>query len=65
MAPVAEISQPPIPPEAFDRFPGKWVAIREGQVVADADTLEALEGDDRVKPSDTRFRVPERDAKFF
>ncbi len=65
MAPVAEFSQSPVPSEAFERFPGKWVAIRGGDVVAAADTLQALTADERVEDSDIRFRVPEPDAHFF
>jgi len=64
MAPVVEISQPPVPAEVFDRFPGRWVAVDDGEVVADAATLEELEADERVGLDHTRFRVPEKDAKF-
>jgi len=65
MAPVVDISQPPVPAEVFDRFPGRWVAVDDGEIVADAPTLEDLEADERVGPAHTRFRVPEKDAKFF
>lgn len=65
MAPVVEISEPPVPAEVFDLFPGRWVAVDDGEIVADAATLEELEADDRVGPGHTRFRVPEKDTKFF
>jgi hypothetical protein len=65
MGPVAEISGPPVPSDAFDRFPGRWVAVRDGDIVADADTLEELQADGHVSDDDTCFRVPEEGAKFF
>jgi Family of unknown function (DUF5678) len=65
MSAVIEISQPPVPADAFDRFPGRWVAINDGDIVADAPTLEELEADERVSKNHTRFRVPEKDSKFF
>jgi len=64
MAPVVEISQPPIPAEAFEHFRGRWVAISDGHIVADADTLEELDADPRAGADDTRFRVPVEGAKF-
>jgi hypothetical protein len=64
MAAAVDISPLPVPVEAFDRFPGRWVAIRDGDVVADARTLEELEADARTGSSDTVFRVPEPGSKF-
>jgi uncharacterized protein DUF5678 len=64
MAAVVEISPPPVPAEAFERFPGRWVAIRDGDVVADGRLLEDLEADQRVEITDTVFRVPEPGSKF-
>jgi Family of unknown function (DUF5678) len=64
MAPVAEISPPPVPAEAFERFPGRWVAVRDGKIIADADSIEELEANRLVTPEETFFRVPEPGAKF-
>ncbi len=64
MAPVVEVSPQPVPAEAFERFPGRWVAVRDGEVIADAAKIEGLESDDRVEPDDTFFRVPEPNSKF-
>jgi hypothetical protein len=50
---------------AFKRFAGRWVALKRGRVVADAESLEKLEADARVGRSDTRFLVPKKDSKFF
>jgi Family of unknown function (DUF5678) len=61
---LVDISPLPVPVEAFDRFPGRWVAIRDGDIVADASTLEELEADTRTDSSDTVFRVPEPGSKF-
>jgi Family of unknown function (DUF5678) len=58
------VSPPPVPEDAFERFPGRWVAVRDGHIVADAATLEGLEADPKVSIADTFFRVPEPNSKF-
>jgi Family of unknown function (DUF5678) len=63
--PIAEVSRPPVPQEAFERFPGRWVALRNGEVVADADTEDELRADNRVESTDTYFLVPQADAHFY
>ena len=65
MAPLAEVAKSPIPKEAFERFPGRWIALREGEIVADAATEDELERDDRVESTDTFFRVPDPSTHFF
>ncbi|MFY9489125.1 MAG: hypothetical protein WAP35_10600 [Solirubrobacterales bacterium] len=65
MSPVAELSQSPIPADAYDKFPGQWVAIRHGQIVANADSFEALKAREEVLESDVLFRVPEQNAHYF
>ncbi len=65
MAPTAEISKPPVPQEAFEQFPGKWIALRDGEIVADADTEDGLRHDDRVLSTDALFRVPEASTHFY
>lgn len=64
MASVVEVSPPPVPAEAFARFPGRWVAVRDGEVIADAATIEELEANPLVLPADAFFRVPEPNSKF-
>jgi len=64
MAAAVEISPPPVPVGVFERFPGRWVALRDGDVVANARTLEELEADERATAADTLFRVPEPGSKF-
>jgi hypothetical protein len=63
--PVAEIAKPPIPKEAFERFPGRWIALRQGEIVADAATEDELRQDDRVESTDTIFLVPEPSRHFY
>ncbi len=64
MAPVVDVSPPPVPAEAFERFSGRWVAVRDGEIVADASTIEELETRQPVEAADTFFRVPEPNSKF-
>jgi len=59
MAPLAEIAQLPVPADAFGQYAGRWIALRGGQVIADADTLTELDADPRVDSGDTRFRGPQ------
>jgi hypothetical protein len=59
------VSKPPVPQEAFERFPGRWVALRGGEVIADAKTREKLQQDEHVESSDTLFRVPDASTHFY
>ncbi len=65
MAIAEEVSQLPVPADVFERFGGRWVAIRGERVVADATTLAELDANPDVEPSDTRFLVPESESYFF
>jgi hypothetical protein len=65
MAPIATLSKPPVPQEAFDDYAGKWIALRDGEIVADADTEDGLRQDDRVLSTDALFRVPEASTHFY
>jgi Family of unknown function (DUF5678) len=62
---ASTISKPPVPQEAFDRFPGRWVALRDGEIIADAKTEEKLRQDERVESTDALFRVPETSTHFY
>lgn len=62
---IAEVSKSPVPQEAFDRFPGRWIALRDGEIVADAATDDELRQDDRVQSTDALFRVPEAATHFY
>ncbi len=65
MAPIAEVSKSPVPQEAFDQFPGRWIALRDGEIIADAATDDELRQDDRVESTDALFRVPEASTHFY
>jgi Family of unknown function (DUF5678) len=62
---IAVVSKPPVPQEAFDRYPGRWIALRNGEIVADAATEVELREDARVESDDTLFRVPEASTHFY
>ena len=55
---------PPLIPEGIEQYSGRWVAIRHRKVVADAKSLRALEKDERFRPDDSTFRVPDRGTWF-
>lgn len=64
--PAESISSPPIPEEVFERYPGKWVAIREGRtVIATADTHDELVADERLEETDTLYYVPKEYTLFY
>ena len=62
---VAEVSKSPVPQEAFERFPGRWIALRDGEIVVDAATEAELRKDRRVESSDALFEVPEAATHFY
>lgn len=64
---VAEsnIAQSPLPAGASEKYPGKWIAVRAGEVVASADELEDLRADERIEPDDALYHVPPQGAYFF
>lgn len=62
---AVEVARSPVPRDAFDRFPGRWIALRDGEVVADAAILEELRQDERVELTDALFRVPEPSTHFY
>lgn len=64
MAPIVEVSLPPVPAEAFERYPGRWIAVRDGRVVADGLTIEQLEANPHVESGDAFFRIPKTNSKF-
>ena len=61
---MAESTQP-VPAEAFEQHEDKWVAIRDGHVVAAASDLDELVADERVEPKDTLYHVPSSSTRFY
>lgn len=62
---TAEIARSPLPADAEDVYGGKWIALREGEVVASADTFDELVANDVVRATDVLYRVPEAGSYFF
>jgi hypothetical protein len=54
-----------IPTEVFEQYAGKWVAVRDGSVVAAAESLEELRENPEVTRADAVFVVPDRSSSFF
>ena len=59
------IAQAALPEGISDAYAGRWIAVRGGEVVADAETLGELTDDSRVRDDDTFFRVPPPNSAFF
>jgi hypothetical protein len=59
------IAAPPVPEEAFERFPGEWIAVRGDMIIASADSLEELERNSTVKSTDTLVLVPDPSTHFY
>ena len=59
-----EVARSPLP-KSVEKYAGKWVAIRDGRIVASAETLDELYENPRVKDTDAVYPVPERGAYFF
>jgi hypothetical protein len=61
---TVQVARSPLP-EGVEQYAGRWIAIRGDEVVADAETLEALRNDDRVRETDVLYRAPERGSYFY
>jgi len=59
------IAESPVPHEAFEHFPGKWVAVRGSTIIASADSLEELESNPSVENTDTLVLVPDPTTHFY
>jgi hypothetical protein len=59
------IAQSPLPRGAAATYPNRWVAVRHGEIIADADTLEELTADDRVQSDDTLYHVSPPGTYFY
>lgn len=64
LAPL-QIAQPALPEGVAEVYAGRWIAVRGGEVIADAETLGELTDDARVKDDDTFFHVPPPNSAFF
>ena len=62
---TATTSQAPMPAKALKKYADKWVAIRDGRIVAHADTLPALLGNNRVRRGDAYYRVPSSTTLYY
>jgi len=58
------ISLPPVPAEAYERYPGQWVALHCGRIVAASPEREELERDERLSGGEIIFHVPST-TQFF
>lgn len=59
------VSQPPVPAEAFEKYPDQWIAIRDAKIVAAAPTIEELDANEAVEDTDTLFLVPDPSTHFY
>jgi len=53
------------PKEDLSPYMGRWIAIRDGKVVASDLSLSALRSQPEVKPSDVFMPVPRTRAGYF
>jgi hypothetical protein len=59
------IAQSPIPAEAYEKYRGCWVAIRDDRIVAAHEDYEALVANPEVQKEDVLFHVrPEGTLRF-
>lgn len=59
------VSTSPLSAEEYEKYGGQWIAVRDGDVIAHADSFEALAENEEVRSTDVLFRVPEAGAYFF
>jgi len=49
----------------LDRYDGRWVAVREGRVVADAEDEQTLRADPEVRDGDDVYPIGEPPSGFY
>jgi hypothetical protein len=59
------VSAFPLSAEALKEYSGKWVAVRDGEVIASAKDFDELVKIEEVRATDALFRVPEDGTYFF
>lgn len=64
MSATVDVARSPLP-EGVGEYEGRWIAIRDGQIVAAADVLEDLIQDEDVRETDVLYRVPEHGSYFY
>jgi hypothetical protein len=62
---LSTLSQAPVPAYAQRKYADQWIAIRNGRVVAHADSLSALVENKRVHSDDVYHHVPPRATVFY
>lgn len=55
----------PISPDALEEYAGKWIAVRNGEVVGAADSFIELKADPEVRETDAFYRVPPSATYFY
>ena len=58
------VQGPVVDPEETAQYVGRWVAIRNGHIVADADDLESLRALPGVRDDDMVWVVPPRNHVY-
>jgi len=53
------------PTAALEEHAGQWVAVRDGEVIAAADSLQELRANDDVTREDAVYVVPDPASSFF
>lgn len=61
---IQELQRGLFPKQDLTRFAGRWVALRDGHVIAHASTLAALEAHPAVRPDDVLTPVPRGGGAF-
>jgi hypothetical protein len=51
--------------EDLEPYDGKWVAVRDGKVVAHADDEETLRADSRIRDGDLLYPVGDPPSGFY
>lgn len=59
------LAQAPLPEGALKEFADKWIAVRDGEVIASADTYDELLADEKVMEDDATYHVPPASALFY
>jgi hypothetical protein len=65
MGRASVVARPPIPAEAFEKYPNQWIALRDGTIVAVADTYDELVAHPAVRPQDDMLYHVRSSSTYF
>jgi hypothetical protein len=62
---MSQLEEMELPEDDLEHYDGRWVALRDGKVVAHASDAETLQADPAVRETDDVFPVGQPPSGFY